>query len=352
MKDEMFTKDMNDFFESIYLSGYMKNPAGNFHQLTGAGHSMFKQLFREIDIEAAGPLIISPDGPLRFLPFEVLLTSKPDPGQVNFRDLPYLIRKTSISYTYSAHLLRYLKDESVAKREGILGVSFSFGNNLKMSDLLGTDAELSAIEDLGIKPSAFLYGGTEREFKKEMNAGFDIIHIALHGSSDSSNIGSPGLYFQKGGAGEDGILHTHELYSLNTQAGLVFLSACQTGFGKEVTGEGIFSIARGFIFSGTQGVVQSLWKISDQTARTIIPHFYQSLMNGSSAHESLRESKLKYINQADEYSAHPYHWASFQYIGNDYKLRAANTSNLFVLVLIVILAALNVMFVVLPGTRS
>jgi len=68
----------------------------------------------------------------------------------------------------------------------------------------------------------------------------------------------------KEGRQQDGFLRLQEIYNLKLQAGLAALSACQSGLGKEIKGEGLVGLARGFMYAGAPRVVASLWKVDDR----------------------------------------------------------------------------------------
>jgi hypothetical protein len=101
---------------------------------------------------------------------------------------------------------------------------------------------------------------------------------------------------------------------LNTQ--LVVLSACETALGKQKIGEGVYSIARGFALTGCPSIVMSFWKVNDKTTSEIMGSFYHNLSQGKKINAALRNSKIDYLEEADEISAHPANWAAFVCLGN------------------------------------
>jgi CHAT domain-containing protein len=114
-------------------------------------------------------------------------------------------------------------------------------------------------------------------------------------------------------AGEkvDGFLRMHEIYNLRLSADLVVLSACQTGVGKEVKGEGLVALTRGFMYAGTRRVVASLWKVDDASTAALMQNFYRCLLKeGRSPADALRQAQLKIMGQNKRWSS-PYYWAAF-----------------------------------------
>ncbi|HEY2933254.1 MAG TPA: CHAT domain-containing protein [Acidobacteriota bacterium] len=113
---------------------------------------------------------------------------------------------------------------------------------------------------------------------------------------------------------EDGLLQVYEIFDLRLNADLVVLSACETGLGKEVKGEGLVGLTRAFLYAGTPSVVVSLWKVSDRSTAELMVSFYQHLKDGTmNKAEALRQAQLKLI-RSGRY-AEPYYWAPFVLIG-------------------------------------
>ncbi len=113
---------------------------------------------------------------------------------------------------------------------------------------------------------------------------------------------------------EDGLLQVYEIFNLKLNADLVVLSACETGLGKEVKGEGLIGLTRAFLYAGTPSVVVSLWKVSDRSTAELMVALYQHL-EGQTVNkaEALRQAQLKLI-EGGRY-AHPYYWAPFVLVG-------------------------------------
>ena len=82
------------------------------------------------------------------------------------------------------------------------------------------------------------------------------------------------------GAPQDGFLRANEIYNLSLPAELVVLSACQTGLGREVRGEGLVGLTRGFMYAGAARVVVSLWSVSDRATSELMARFYEKMLRG------------------------------------------------------------------------
>ncbi|HEX6187018.1 MAG TPA: CHAT domain-containing protein [Pyrinomonadaceae bacterium] len=142
---------------------------------------------------------------------------------------------------------------------------------------------------------------------------YRIVHFATHGWLDSNRPELSGVVLslvnQKGEA-QDGVLRLHEIYNLQLNADLVVLSACQTALGKEVRGEGLIGLTRGFMYAGAPRVAASLWKVDDAATAELMAQFYRFMLKEQlSPAASLRAAQLELIKQR-RWNA-PYFWAGF-----------------------------------------
>jgi CHAT domain-containing protein len=148
--------------------------------------------------------------------------------------------------------------------------------------------------------------------------GYHIIHIATHSLLDSREPELSGIVFSmvdRTGAPRDGFLRLHEIYNLGLDAGLVVLSACETGAGKDVRGEGLLGITRGFMYAGVPQLVVSLWKVEDRSTAELMKRFYHQLLEkGHPPAEALRQAQLSMLGEP-EWSA-PRNWAGFIFQGD------------------------------------
>ena len=110
---------------------------------------------------------------------------------------------------------------------------------------------------------------------------YRIIHFATHGILDSEHPQLSGIVLSlvnRDGGPQEGFLRLHDLYNLNLPADLVVLSACQTGLGKEVKGEGLIGLTRGFMYAGAARIVASLWKVDDAATAELMKEFYRGML--------------------------------------------------------------------------
>jgi CHAT domain-containing protein/Tfp pilus assembly protein PilF len=139
------------------------------------------------------------------------------------------------------------------------------------------------------------------------------VHFATHGLADSerSELSTIVLsLFDEQGKPQDGFLRAHEVYNLNLPAELVVLSACETGLGKQVKGEGLVSLTRGFMYAGAARVVVSLWSVNDKATAELMTNFYRKmLVEGQRPAAALRAAQIEMWR--DKRWEAPYYWAAF-----------------------------------------
>jgi len=147
---------------------------------------------------------------------------------------------------------------------------------------------------------------------------YQIVHLATHGCiQDNPLLSNLALSFFKadGKKAETSLLKLQDIYNLELNADLVVLSACQTGTGKEVQGEGVVGLTRGFMYAGARRVVVSLWSVNDRATSILMTDFYrQMLKQGLDPAAALQQAQLA-MWQSGNYSA-PYYWAAFTIQGD------------------------------------
>ena len=142
---------------------------------------------------------------------------------------------------------------------------------------------------------------------------YRIIHFATHGLLNSQHPELSGIVLSlvdDHGRQQDGFLRLHDIYNLKLSADLVVLSACKTGLGKEIRGEGLVGLTRGFLYAGAPRVVASLWKVDDRATAELMKQFYRSMLrDGLRPAAALREAQISMWRQ--KRWAAPYYWAGF-----------------------------------------
>ncbi len=142
---------------------------------------------------------------------------------------------------------------------------------------------------------------------------YRIIHFATHGLLNSQHPELSGVVLSlvdEQGRPQDGFLRLHDIYNLKLSADLVVLSACKTGLGKEVKGEGLVGLTRGFLYAGAPRVVASLWKVDDRATAELMKQFYRRMLgDGLRPAAALRMAQIAMWRQ--KRWAAPYYWAGF-----------------------------------------
>ena len=284
--------------------------------------SVFRPVREEIKTEK---VIVVPHHFLAQLPLEILCTKSVN--EKGFNQLDYLIKDYEFSYLYSADMLRKDDMGKNDNRAPYLGLAPGFsgdedriaqtlrsGNS--KSSLTGArkEVELGAeiFENSAIKTDSNL----ERLIKRE-GSRFKILHLATHAEIDETSPLNSRIYLGNNTEGEeDGTLYQYELFNEELNNELTILSACKTGMGPWIEGEGVNSLARGFIYSGSRSLMLSHWDLHDHVSLNLVQGFLTNLKNGKEKGEALREAKLAYLSTADGNSSNPYLWGGLALYGD------------------------------------
>ena len=341
-KDSLFTATVHA------LTASFKNISSKTTYLQAAA-DLYLRLIKPLgsNIADKSHWIIIPDGDLYFIPFETLLDkSVVSTQEVNYSDLPFLIKKHEISYQLSATLFLESQKESdkLKRSDPFVGFAPVFSKNGALnSDILNSltvanpdassyfvtrngktlDELKYSAQELWTIAQSFPFGSrvylheeaSEENFKNNVK-NYKYVHVATHGFINNENPKLSNLAFsqpQNNNAKEDGILYSGETYNLDLNADLLVLSACQTGAGQIIKGEGLMALTRGFFYSGARNIVASLWKVYDEHTSRLMVEFYREIAAGKSYSAALREAKLKMI--ANPETAAPQSWAGFVLIG-------------------------------------
>lgn len=142
---------------------------------------------------------------------------------------------------------------------------------------------------------------------------YRIVHFATHSLLNSQHPALSGIVLSlvdEQGQPQDGFLRLHDIYNLKLNADLVVLSACQTALGKEVRGEGLMGLTRGFMYAGAPRVVASVWKVSDEATAELMKRFYHKLLRDDLRPAAALRAAQVSMWQENAWEA-PYAWAGF-----------------------------------------
>jgi CHAT domain-containing protein/predicted negative regulator of RcsB-dependent stress response len=157
------------------------------------------------------------------------------------------------------------------------------------------------------------FEATKQRFVSDGMSGYRILHVATHGLLNVEHPDLSGVLLSmvdEHGQNVNGFLRMHDVYSLDLSADLVVLSACRTGLGKNVHGEGIVGLPSGFMYAGAKSVVASLWKVDDNATAEFMTYFYAAMLrDGLPPAAALRTAQLKMQRQPQW--REPFYWAGF-----------------------------------------
>jgi CHAT domain-containing protein len=245
-------------------------------------------------------LLIVPHGPLHYLPFNALHTGE-----------EYLIERYRIRVLPSASVMRFLRArETTGRAKNLMAIGNPDLGDPEM-DLAFAQEEAISISRMWPETTVLLRKEATETLVKKKAGGFGRLHFATHGQFDEQNpLNASGLQLAADRE-NDGFLSAGELYTLNLNADLVTLSACETAMGKIANGDDVIGLTRGFLYAGVNSIVSSLWSVDDRATQDLMLEFYRRMQTTSTLN-ALREAQLATMRQYH----HPFYWASFQLVGN------------------------------------
>jgi CHAT domain-containing protein len=311
------------------------NASIKFKEYQTIGYRLYKTLVDPIrSFLISDKLFISPDNILSYLPFETILTSSNSISSNNYKDLSYLMNSYDISYIYSATFLAESLKKEITRTNTLIAFAPDYPEQIDIrSVLMSRQAGMGVLHDLPFArleakyvtelTGGKLYANSEAKesvYKSESGK-YDIIHLAMHTLLNNKDPMLSTLIFSKiADSTQDGYLKMYEIYGIPLKAKMVVLSSCNTGTGLLYSGEGILSLARGFIFSGSQSVVMSMWEIEDKSGTEIVELFYKNLLKGYTKSVALKKARTAFLENADKLRSHPYFWSALVVYGNNSSL--------------------------------
>jgi CHAT domain-containing protein len=337
--------------------------------------ALSKTLLGPVVSEISGKrLLIVTDGALQYIPFGAL----PDPNTANATEPTPLIVEHEIINLPSAATLYSLRQEQpqaiaadrllavfadpvfantdprVAKQAraaataspdeeskfipaGFTARDLSPSDPSTIPRLPSTRVEGDAIMKFVPEGQGFVASGFDASRAQLMDhemSRFQILHFATHGVVNSEHPELSGIVLSmvnEQGAPEDGFFQLHDIYKLKLSAQLVVLSACSSGLGKNVRGEGFIGLTRAFMYAGTRSTVASLWRVDDNATTELMRQFYSAMLNDHlSPPAALKSAKEKMWRHPRW--RHPFYWAAFviqgEYVGT-IKYDASRSSSAF-----------------------
>jgi CHAT domain-containing protein len=277
------------------------------------------------------------------VPFEML---------VNAKDGGLMLNQFAISYNYSAN---FFGDQKLpADHEYKVLAMAPFSENKNQGVILPSLP--SSADEINHLPGKILVGTAANKTDFIASCGqFPIVHLATHAvANDADPLGSYiEFYGLKSDADTIHRLYEQEIYNLDMkQARLLILSACETGSGSLVNGEGIISLSRAFSYAGCKSVVTSLWKADDISTAFIVKRLHHYLQKGLAKDEALQKAKIDYLNNndIDERFKTPAWWAHLVLIGDQQPLIESGLNWYIILAAVLLISLLAfVLFKKRPG---
>lgn len=348
------TSEYNDDFNSIinYYRSLLQSPStsslnhADFLVIGKELYNLFVEPLKKL-IGEKKELLICPDGLLNLIPFEAFISDKNR----------YLVEDYDISYSQSLSVLNQISQRSYSPKKNAI---LAFGGavyhddklsytptsvtvnefdikssilkgsnseliskfNIQWDNLPGTQEEVKAIKKILSKTTAITGKKVSEDNLKLMSQKGDLksysaIHFATHGIvipefPELSSIVLSQVKDEK--SIEDGYLTMKEILNLNLECDFVNLSACETGLGKVIVGEGVVGLTQSFLLAGANGISVSLWKIADESTAQFMAGMYgKSAQENMPYHKSLTAMKRHFIKEGKYSSA--FYWAPFVYYG-------------------------------------
>lgn len=321
----------------------------NFEAYVPLASELYQQLIAPIADELKGKsVVILPDDALWQLPFEALLTESMSLDSAQklyvhmeesaYQSLPYWLKNGTISRRLS--LYAYKKPKITAYDYDLVAFApvFEPKQATSVNNSLQIRTFLRGVERWATRSTITADGRTlqplyetvkeVKNISKNMNGKIQVrlkndatelslksfsdkrvryFHIATHGFANLKQTHLSGLFFYPE-KNEDGALYSGEVSQMNFPCYLLTLSACETGKGKMVSGEGMVGLMYNFFKSGTENIVSSLWAVNDYSTAQLMEQFYKRLKENNTPQQSLIDAKKTIIKSNN---AHPYFWSAF-----------------------------------------
>jgi CHAT domain-containing protein/Tfp pilus assembly protein PilF len=233
-------------------------------------------------------MVVVPHRALHYVPFHALCDGE-----------SYVVERREVSYAPSAGVLGYCLAKPHAKFERALLLGVADEQTPRVRE------ELAALAPLFTEATTLIDDAATVAALRERAPSADVIHLACHGQfrPDSPLFSSLRL--------GDGWLTARDAYTLDTRAGLVALSACETGVSAVAPGDELLGLVRGFLYAGAPTLLLSLWTVDDEATAELMTDFYTSLRAGARPAAALRSAQLRQMRERP----HPFFWSPFVITG-------------------------------------
>lgn len=338
-------KEVNDFVNHFFYQGadaMMNTPKTFFAE----SYKIYQSIFGALDLSKYEQLLIIKDGIYNYLSFDGLISSEHYSKKI--KEWPFLIVRKKIRYQYS--LFNISKTETNNPQHLFSGffLSKTSGNSLPIPSVI---YEYNVLKNM-IDGRFYSNERVDSDMLKEKIENSNILHISSHAHVNDSTLEPVlELYNEK--------FYLFEIEPNHSVPKLVVLNACQTANGEYISGEGIESLARGFLAAGTKAVISSLWKVNDEAGAKLLILFYKNLLKSHNPADALRQAKLNWIHshKTNHIMALPYYWDSAVYTGADIEITFNKAFNrtLYIMIAVIIsvvVALLIFLFISHKSTKN
>ena len=319
-KDTIFYRNLHESVpllqQSRIFTNEIKEVSADPKRLKTFQQDLYKELIEPVLplIQKKNRLIIIPHNELAFLPFEVLEDNKDR----------LLLESYSISYNYS---LAFMQQQSPKGNE-LLAAFAPFANDRNNSSqfqaIPASRKEVSSLNGRIFFDSL----ATKQQFL-QLSSQIGIAHLATHAAANDSIPLQSFIAFYPQGNDTSYKLFEPDIYDLDMHASrLVVLSACETGAGKLVHGEGLLSLSRAFSYAGCPSIITSLWKADDESTAYICQQLHHYLAKGMKKNDALQKAKLDYLkneNFSPQFKT-PRYWANLVLVGDNSAVHSQKAS--------------------------
>jgi len=263
--------------------------------------ALYHTLMDSLPLEDISRLIIIPDDELNYLPFESLRDAQGT----------WLIEKYSIQYQYATPLLkRQVTHLSGAPVLSLAPFALRGSRDGRFAHLPHSMTEIASLPGRVLVDTA-----ATREALLHWLPQFKILHLATHAQASVKGTQS---HIALAPGDSSGLLYEGEIMQLPLDAELVILSACETGSGNLVKGEGIMSLSRAFAYAGCSNIVTSLWKANDFSTSYLSGKMHHYLREGDPVDRAVQKAKQDYLRDAAIHPRlkHPHYWSHLVFIGD------------------------------------
>lgn len=357
-KEATITEAVKELYELLSAKPSSESDA----QVRSAAHKLGQMILAPVSHQLAGRrVIVVADGALNYVPFQVLSSGH-----------KLLIEESEVINAPSASILGQLRQER-SKRQPAEKILAAFGDAVfpsnyaerKKSDT-GQQLETkqkehrllqTASRDIGVSgdslkpeeiqalfyvrlelknigdlagPGAFLATGfdaTREKLESTDLSQYSILHLATHGVLDPNRPEQSGFLLSlvdRDNRPQNGFITMKDVYHLHAPVDLVVLSACRTGLGKEVLGEGLIGLTRGFMHAGASSVASTLWRVDDEATAELMKYFYANMLHDNMTPAAALRAAQNTIRQDPRWGS-PHYWAAFTLQG-EYKQKINGTT--------------------------